>query len=253
MASVDIREIEKYTKRAKVWWDLDGPQMLLHKHTPAIRIPFIVHGLSSTGVIKGIKGNKDNNPKSSLANLKILDVGCGGGITTEPLALMQGVMTGVDPAPALIEVAKNHLKIHENLKIDYFCNSIEGFSTTNKNNFDAVICCEVLEHVSDVRSVLKSSVETLKPGGSIFITTFNKTIFSLIWGIIFMEVICGIIPRGAHKWSMFISPEDVAKILADYGCKTVEVRGAWYSIFTRNWSESSYTGVFYGLHAVKEK
>ncbi|KAG5668658.1 hypothetical protein PVAND_016592 [Polypedilum vanderplanki] len=229
MSSVDIREIEKYTKRAKIWWDLNGPQMLLHKHTPAIRIPFIIHGLSSTGKIK-------NNNKNLLQGLKILDA----------------EVTGVDPAPALIDVANEHLKIHENLKIEYICDTIEGYSVNNRQKFDAVICCEVLEHVADVRSVLKSSVETLKPGGSIFVTTFNKTIFSFFWAIIFMEMICGIIPRGAHKWSMFISPEDVSKILEDYNCETVEVRGAWYSLFKKQWNESKYKDVFYGLHAVKK-
>lgn len=248
MASVDPREIEKYTKRAKVWWDLNGPQMLLHKHTTAIRIPFIIHGLSSVGVIEASK-----NPAEIFRNLKFLDVGAGGGITTEPLAMLKAEVTGVDPAPALIDVANEHLKVHENLKVEYICDSIEGYSVANKRKFDVVICCEVLEHVADVRSVLRSSVETLKPGGSIFVTTFNKTIFSFIWGIVFMEMICGIIPRGAHKWSMFISPEEVGKILAEYGCETVEVRGAWYGIFSKQWRESKYTGVFYGLHAVKQK
>ena len=248
-SSVIKSEIEYFSKYAADWWDENGRTHLLHKMIPAIRIPMMKSGLCDAGLIKEENKGKPN----MFQGIKILDVGSGGGLMAEPLAMMGADVTGVDPVEKLVEVANEHMKIHENLKIDYVCDTIENFSANNKEKYDVVTFFDVAEHVADVRQVLKASVDALKPGGQIFITTWNKTFMGWFYGIFLLQWVLGIVPPGAHKISMFISPEKISEYLKEFNCKTVEVRGSWYSLWKRDWSFSSYTGVWYAMQAVKEK
>lgn len=165
--------------------------------------------------------------------------------------MLKADVTAIDPSEALINVAKDHLKIHDGLKVDYVCDTIENYCIDNKEKYDVVGFFDVAEHVSDLRSILKASVETLKPGGSIFITTWNRTFMGWFYGIFILQNLLGIVPKGSHKISMFVKPSEIEEILADYGCKTIELKGTWYSIFKRDWFFTKYTGVFYAMHAVK--
>jgi len=248
-SSVIKTEIERFNKYAAEWWNPNGRTHVLHTMIPAIRIPLMKSGLTDAGLVK-----EENKSKSNMfEGIKILDVGSGGGLMAEPLALMGAKVTGVDPSENLVEIANEHMKIHENLKIDYKCDTVENFSVNNKEKFDAVTFFDVAEHVSDVRQVLKASVDCLKPGGRIFITTWNKTFMGWFYGIFLLEWVFNIVPRGAHDIRLFISPEKITEYLKEFNCKTLEVRGTWYSIWKRNWSFTSYTGVFYAMQAVKEK
>lgn len=248
-SSVIQSEIDRLSKYALDWWNPQGVAHLLHKMIPAIRIPLMKSGLTDAGLVKEQNREKPN----MFEGIKILDVGSGGGLMSEPLALMGAQVTGIDPAEKMVEVAKEHMKIHENLKIDYICDTIENFCVDNKEKYDAVTFFDVAEHVSDVRQVLKASIEALKPGGRIFITTWNKTFMGWFYGIFLLEWVFGIVPRGAHDIRLFISPEKITEYLEEFNCKTLEVRGTWYSIFKRDWSFTNYTGVFYAMQAIKEK
>ncbi|KAL7012498.1 hypothetical protein ACKWTF_014886 [Chironomus riparius] len=248
-SSVIKTEIARFSQYAAEWWNPNGRTKLLHQMIPAIRIPLMKSGLYNAGLVK-----EENKGKSNMfEGIKILDVGSGGGLMAEPMALMGAQVTGVDPTEKLIDVANEHVKIHENLKIDYICDTVENHSINNKEKYDAVTFFDVAEHVADVRQVLKASVECLKPGGRIFITTWNKTFMGWFYGIFLLEWVFGIVPRGAHDIKLFISHEKISEYLKEFNCKTLEVRGSWYSLWKRNWSFTSYTGVWYAMEAVKEK
>ncbi|XP_070504737.1 ubiquinone biosynthesis O-methyltransferase-like [Chironomus tepperi] len=248
-SSVIKSEVDRYSSYAHTWWNPNGRTYLLHKMIPAIRIPFMKSGLTDAGLVK----NENKDKSNMFEGIKILDVGSGGGLMAEPLALMGAQVTGVDPTENLVDVAKEHMKIHENLKINYICDTIENYSANNKEQYDVVTFFDVAEHVADVRQVLKASVENLKPGGQIFITTWNKTFMGWLYGIVILQWILGIVPPGAHKISMFISHQQISEYLKEFNCKTVEVRGVWYSLWKRDWSFTNYTGVWYAMRAVKEE
>lgn len=209
----------------------------------SLRVPLIREGLISTGKVTPDKINKPN----VLEGLKCIEIGCGAGILTEALARLKAEIVGIDLSSELIEVAKNHAS--ENLKINYMCKAIENVDL--KNHFDAVIISEVLEHIDDKKSFLKASIETLKPGGSIFITTFNKTPASFIGGIIAAEFILNLLPKHTHEWDKFIDPLSLQKILLDNDCQTLLIHGFNYNFIndTMNWQKN--VDINYALHAIK--
>lgn len=212
-----------------------------------IRVPFIRDGLISTGAIAQSKINKTN----VLEGLKILEIGCGGGILTEALGRLKADVTAVEPSEKLIETARSHLKDINN--IEYVCDTIENHVKCNAEKYDAVVASEVLEHIVDQKSFLKASVDALKPGGSIFITTLNKTQASWLGGVIIAENVLNLTPKNTHDWNLFISPGEVERILKDLNCSTVLVHGARYEFWRNAFSWSSSTSINYALQAVKNE
>lgn len=213
----------------------------------AVRVPLIRDGLISTGLVEDHKINKTN----VLEGVRILEVGCGAGILTEALGKLKANVTAIDPSDKLLSTAREHSNGIESFNVEYNCETIENHAQGNKEMYDAVVASEVLEHVVDQKSFLTACVETLKPGGSIFITTFNKTQASWLAGIIAAEHILSLVPKNTHDWNLFISPEDVEKILKDLNCSTVLVHGMRYEFWRNTCVWSRYTGVNYALHAVK--
>ena len=154
-----------------------------------IRVPLIRDGLFSTGTLR----NENIRKSDVLKGIECLEIGCGAGVLTEALARLKANVVGLDPSEALLDVAKNHAT--EDLNIKYICSTIEDHSLGHKEFYDCVVVSEVLEHVVDKRSFLKAAVEALKPNGSIFVTTFNKTTASWLGGIIAAEYVLKLLPE----------------------------------------------------------
>jgi polyprenyldihydroxybenzoate methyltransferase/3-demethylubiquinol 3-O-methyltransferase len=245
---VNLKDVEHHSGLSKEWWDPNGPMKGLHAYNN-IRVPLIRDGLISTGAISDEKLNKPN----VLEGMNILEVGCGAGILTEALGKLRANVTALDPSENLLSTARDHLKDFDNTNVQYACETIENHALCNQEKYDAVVASEVLEHVVDQKSFLKACVETLKPNGSIFITTFNKTQASWLAGVVVAEHVLNLVPANTHDWNLFISPSDVEKILKNLNCSTVLIHGMRYEFWRNTCVWTSYTGVNYALHAVKNE
>jgi len=244
--NVNWSDVQHHSHYSADWWDTKGPMKGLHALNE-LRVPFIREGLISTGAVDERTINKPN----VLQGVKVLEVGCGAGILTEALGKLRANVTAIDPSEDLISAAKDHSKSLSDINVTYLCETIDQHSLNNLQKYDAVVASEVLEHVTDQKMFLKSCVDTLKPGGSIFITTFNKTRASWLAGIVAAEYILDLVPKNTHDWNLFISPEEVEKILKDFDCSTVLVHGIRYEFWRNTCVWQGCTGVNYALHAVK--
>jgi polyprenyldihydroxybenzoate methyltransferase/3-demethylubiquinol 3-O-methyltransferase len=246
---VDPDEIAHMGSFDQQWWDLNGEWRSLH-HFNSLRVPWIRDKLIATGSVKDHLIGKPN----VLEGLNILDVGCGGGILTEALIKLNGNIVGIDPCEKLIDIAREQSSLSSDKnKVEYRTDTIEEHAALFPNKYDAIVASEVLEHISEKRLFLEAMVKCLKPGGSLFITTFNRGLISYIIVIIFGEYLSGLVPIGTHSWFKFIAPQNTAKILSEYNCHTASVRGCWYTFWSKNWSWNWTNKISYALHAVKSK
>lgn len=207
-STVDATEVAHFQRLADTWWDTYGSMKPLHSMN-SIRIPFVRDGLIKSGVVP--KENIDT--PFPLLGMKILDVGCGGGILSEPLAKLGAEVTGIDATEDLIQVAKSHGGSIKSL--EYICTSVEEYATDNQLKYDAVVASEIIEHITNKSQFLEACVKTLKPKGSIFVTTENKTTASYFGAIIAGEHILGLLPKGTHEWEKFITPPQLQRFLED--------------------------------------
>lgn len=245
--NVDEKDIQHFSSFAEDWWNPMGSWKVLHTMNQ-VRIPFIRDGLKSPGI--KVKQQVKSEP-NALEGVKILDVGCGAGIFSEALAKIGADVVALDPAQNLIDAANKHLSDQTDLKLIYSTDLIQDHAAKNEEKYDVVIASEVVEHVVDKKHFLRACVAALKPGGSIFVTTLNKTWSSWFFGIIFAEFILRLLPMNTHIWNQFISPEDVADILKENNCTTVNVQG-WANEFYKNqFTYQDSTNIMYGLHAIK--
>ena len=234
MSTIDKTEIEKFSKLAKDWWNPKGKFRPLHLFNP-IRIKFIKEKLI-------YHFNLDLNNPRPLEKLKILDIGSGGGLLCEPLNRLGAKITGIDASINNIEVAKQHAK-EMNLNIQYIHASPENININNQ--FDAVLCMEVVEHVSDVSLFIKKSSRLIKKNGMLFVATINKNLKSYTFAIIGAEYILRWLPIGTHDWNKFLSPQDLEKIASKHSLVPGEIAGMKYSIFSNSWYESADSSVNY--------
>jgi len=238
LTTVNKIEIEKFSKLAKDWWDPNGKFKPLHLFNPA-RIKFIKEKLISHFKL-------EPNIEKPLQKLKILDIGCGGGLLSEPLSRLGAKMTGIDASNNNIEVAKLHSK-EMNLDIKYIHSSPENLNL--QNEFDVILNMEVVEHVNDVNFFIKKSSEFLKEDGLMFVATLNKTLKSYIFGIIGAEYILRWLPIGTHDWDKFIEPIKLMKILEKNSLKTKKINGMKFNPILDEWKISedksvNYIGIF---------
>ncbi|XP_055681839.1 ubiquinone biosynthesis O-methyltransferase, mitochondrial-like [Lutzomyia longipalpis] len=212
-----------------------------------LRVPFIRDGLIR-------KYGHGNSSADALKGLKLLDVGCGGGILTEALASFSADVTGIDPSEELIAIAREHVKENCLLsqRITYKIETIEEHSARNQGKYDAVILSEVIEHVNEQETFLKLCIDAVKPGGSIFLSTFNRTPLSYFWGIFLAEDVYKVILKNTHEWSKFISPQETQRIFETNDCKVEQLKGLLYLYSPWNtWVWTKSTAVTYIQHAVK--
>ena len=234
MSTIDKTEIEKFSKLAKDWWNPEGKFQPLHLFNP-VRIKFIKEKL-----IYHFKLNSNN--QKPLEKLKILDIGSGGGLLCEPLYRLGANVTGIDASNKNVEVAKLHAK-EMNLNIKYIHSSPENINL--ENEFDVILCMEVVEHVSNVNLFIEKCSNLIKKNGIIFISTINKNLKSYAFAILGAEYILRWLPIGTHDWNKFLTPKDLENIAIKNTLKLDETVGIKYNIFFKKWSTSADTSVNY--------
>ena len=237
--TINKKEIEKFSKIAEEWWNPDGKFRPLHKFNP-IRISYIKENI--------IKTFKLENNKIPLKDIKILDIGCGGGLLSEPMCRLGAKVTGIDASDKNIKIAKLHSK-KNNLQIDYFCSSPEKFNS--KIKFDVILNMEIVEHVEDVNFFLKSCSRLLRKNGIMFVATLNKTLKSYVFAIVGAEYILRWLPIGTHQWEKFLKPEDLISILKKNNLKLDKVDGMNFNLIKNKWSVGNDKSVNYIAKFIK--
>ncbi|XP_046399543.1 ubiquinone biosynthesis O-methyltransferase, mitochondrial isoform X2 [Ischnura elegans] len=244
--TVDEDEIRNFGNLADKWWDEDGEFKALHSLNK-LRVPFVRDGLVNSGQVDPKKAGSGK----PLEGLKVLDVGCGGGILSEPLARLGAQVVGLDASPESIAIADLHAEkmVH---RPRYVCETIEDHSENNCQHYDAVVLSEVIEHIQNKDICLQLCTGMLQPGGSIFMTTLNRTWLSQL-GIFGSEYVLRLLPPRTHQHEKFISPQELQTMLQKYGCSTKLIHGMMYNFLNNKWSWSKSTGINYALQAVKQK
>ena len=233
MNTINQKEIEKFSKMADEWWDPSGKFKPLHKFNP-IRIKYIKESIIEEFNLK----DADSVP---LKGIKILDIGCGGGLLSEPMCRLGADVTGIDASSKNIEIAKIHAE-KNNLKIKYICTSPEKIKDTQ---YDVILNMEIIEHVENVDLFLKSSVNLLNKKSLMFVATLNKTLKSYLFAIIGAEYILRWLPIGTHEWEKFVKPKDLEDILTSHGMKLIKTDGVKFNPILDKWSLSKDTSINY--------
>ena len=231
--TINKKEIEKFSKIAEEWWNPNGKFKPLHKFNP-IRILYIKENI--------IKTFKLDQKKTPLKNVKILDIGCGGGLLSEPMCRLGAKVTAIDASVKNIAVAKLHAK-KNNLKINYICTSPEKLKT--KKKFDVILNMEIIEHVEDVKFFLKSCSNLLKKNGIMFVATLNKTLKSYAFAIVGAEYILKWLPIGTHDWEKFIKPDELINILKKNDVRLDRLDGMKFNLVADKWKISDDKSVNY--------
>jgi len=234
LTTVDKKEIEKFSKLAKEWWNPNGKFKPLHLFNP-VRIEFIKNKL-----ISHFKLNSNNS--EPLKKLKILDIGCGGGLLSEPLSKLGANVTGIDASYKNIEIAKLHSK-EMKLNIKYIHCSPENLNF--KNEFDVILNMEVVEHVSNLNLFIENCSKLNKKKGLMIVATINKNLKSYMFGIIGAEYILRWLPIGTHDWNKFLTPQDLENIVINNNFLADETVGVEYNLLSNKWNLSSDVSVNY--------
>ena len=237
--TINKKEIEKFSKIAEEWWNPEGKFKPLHKFNP-IRISYLKENI--------IKTFKLDNKRTPLKNIKILDIGCGGGLLSEPMCRLGATVTGIDASNKNINVAKLHSK-KNNLKINYYCSSPEKFKVQHK--FDVILNMEIVEHVEDVNFFLKSCANLLKKNGIMFVATLNKTLKSYIFAIVGAEYVLRWLPIGTHEWEKFVKPDELISILKKNNLQLNKIDGMNFNVLTNKWSVGDDKSVNYIAKFIK--
>ena len=238
--TINKEEIQKFSDLADQWWDVNGKFKPLHMFNP-IRIEYITNNIKKH---YGIKKDKENY----LNGLNILDIGCGGGLISEPMSRLGANVTGIDASEKNVKIAKLHAKKNE-LKINYLNTTPENLKDFEK--FDIILNLEIIEHVNDVNLYIKSCHKLLKKNGIMFTATLNRSMMSYIKAILGAEYILRWLPIGTHDWNKFIKPEELENLLSKVNFSTLDIKGFEFKPLSKKWILSNDLSVNYIINSLK--
>jgi 2-polyprenyl-6-hydroxyphenyl methylase / 3-demethylubiquinone-9 3-methyltransferase len=245
-ATVDPDEVDRFGRLGAEWWDPTGSMRALHQLNP-VRVAYVRELLCRHFPADG--GPRNWRSAAPLQGLTLLDIGCGGGILSEPLARLGAQMTSIDPSRRNIEAAKDHAE-KASLSIDYRCITAEALAAGGAQ-FDTVLVMEVIEHVRDVGRFLNQAAAMVRPGGVLFAATLNRTLKSYALAIIGAEYVLGWVPRGTHDWNHFVTPQELTAALRNAGLRIKDETGVVYDAAAGKWRLSHDMDVNYMLAAEK--
>ena len=243
VSSVDAAEVERFSRHAADWWDARGPMVALHKFNP-VRLAYIRDQAAA-------RFDRDPKKLDCLKGLRMLDIGCGGGILSEPLARLGGDMVGADPSEDNIVAAQAHAG-ESGVVVDYRATTAEELAAA-KERFDVVLAMEVVEHVTNVNAFVATCAAMVRPGGLMIAATLNRTLKSFALAIVGAEYVLRWLPRGTHQWDKFVTPVELEAAIEDSGLRVTGERGVIYNPFADRWQLSSDMDVNYMLVAQRPK
>ncbi len=229
-ANVDPAEIAKFEALAERWWDPQGEFRPLHELNP-LRLEFI-------------------RARMPLKGLRVLDVGCGGGILAEAMASEGAEVTGIDLAEMPLKIARLHA-LERGVSIAYRLESVDAHANAHGGHYDAVTCMEMLEHVPQPDAIVARLADLLRPGGQLFVSTLNRNLKSFLMAIVGAEYVLGLLPRGTHEYERFIRPSELARWARQAGLAQGALNGLVYDPFSRRFNLSPDTAVNYLAHFLR--
>ncbi|WP_407530308.1 bifunctional 2-polyprenyl-6-hydroxyphenol methylase/3-demethylubiquinol 3-O-methyltransferase UbiG [Methylobacterium oryzisoli] len=238
-ASIDRDEVARFERIAATWWDEAGPMRVLHRFNP-VRLTYIRDALCR-------HHGRDPHSAAPLDGLALVDIGCGGGVLSEPLARLGATVTGLDPAPTNIRVARAHAE-EAGVPVDYREETIEAVVAAG-GRFDAVLAMEVVEHVADRTAFMRTACAAVKPGGLLFAATINRTMRSFALAIVGAEYVLGWLPKGTHDWDKFVTPDELSRDVEAGGLRVTDLTGVVYNPLGDVWRAARDTGVNYMITA----
>ncbi|WP_436639495.1 bifunctional 2-polyprenyl-6-hydroxyphenol methylase/3-demethylubiquinol 3-O-methyltransferase UbiG [Microbaculum sp. FT89] len=227
--TIDEAEVAHFSALAAEWWNPTGKFGVLHKFNP-VRLDYIRDHVTA-------HFGRDSRSDRSLEGLRVLDIGCGGGLLCEPMARLGADVVGVDPAEKNIGTARVHAQ-GSGLAIDYRATTAEALAEAGEG-FDVVLNMEVVEHVADIDLFLGACADMVKPGGLMFVATINRTLKAFALAIVGAEYVLGWVPRGTHQWDKFVTPGELEEALSHHGMSVLDRAGAVYSPLTDEWRRSA--------------
>jgi 2-polyprenyl-6-hydroxyphenyl methylase/3-demethylubiquinone-9 3-methyltransferase len=240
-STVDAAEVERFSALAEEWWDPLGKMGVLHKFNP-VRLGFIK-------AVACRRFERDGKRLDALESLRLLDIGCGGGVLSEPLARLGAAVVGADPAEANIAAARLHAA-EAGVTVDYRATTAEALADAGER-FDVVLAMEVVEHVADLSLFIKRCAEMVKPGGLMIAATLNRTLKSFALAIVGAEYVLRWLPRGTHRWDKFVTPNELEAALTRHGLSVTDETGVIYNLIADRWQISTDMDVNYMVTAEK--
>jgi 2-polyprenyl-6-hydroxyphenyl methylase / 3-demethylubiquinone-9 3-methyltransferase len=242
-STIDESEVARFAALATEWWDPRGKMAVLHKFNP-VRLAYVRDAACR-------HFGREARQLDCLKGLRILDIGCGGGILCEPLARLGASVVGADPAEQNVAAAQLHAT-QGGLAVDYRVSSAEALADAGER-FEIVLAMEVVEHVADVKLFVKRCAEMVKPGGLMIAATINRTMKSFALAIVGAEYVLRWVPRGTHQWDRFVTPDELTIALERAGLRATDERGVIYNLIADRWELSADTDVNYMVLAEKGK
>jgi 2-polyprenyl-6-hydroxyphenyl methylase / 3-demethylubiquinone-9 3-methyltransferase len=234
-STVDEAEVTRFSALAAQWWDPRGKMAVLHKFNP-VRLGFIKEAACR-------HFGRDDKRLDALAELRVLDIGCGGGILSEPLARLGAAVVGADPSQANIAAAQLHAA-DAGVSVDYRATTAEALADEGER-FDLVLAMEVVEHVADLDLFIRRCTEMVRPGGLMITATLNRTLKSFALAIVGAEYVLRWLPRGTHQWEKFVTPDELEAALERHGLAVVDETGVIYDLLADRWRLSTDMDVNY--------